>query len=97
MASTYKKEGGKVDKKAKGVKKSVVSRDVGHDDYKDTLLNKRQMRHSMNTIRSDRHQIGSYKITKTSLSCFDDKRYILDDTVSSLAYGHRDICGGIGS
>ena len=46
------------------------------------------MRHKMNTIRSDHHQISSYQINKTSLSCYDDKRYILDDGITSLAYGH---------
>ena len=29
-----------------------------------------------------------HALNKIALSCFDDKRYILDDTVSSLAYGH---------
>ena len=48
------------------------------------------MRHKMNTIRSDHHQISSYQINKTSLSCYDDKRYILDDGIS-LAYGHFSI------
>ena len=42
----------------------------------------------MKTIRSDKHEIGSYNLNKVSLSCFDDKRYILDDGISSLAYGH---------
>ena len=40
----------------------------------------------MKGIRSNLHQLGTYKINKTSLSCFDDKRYILDDGVSTLAY-----------
>ena len=48
------------------------------------------MRHKMKSIRSDRHQIKSYEINKVSLSPFDDKRYILDDGISSLAYGHKD-------
>ena len=42
----------------------------------------------MKTIRSDHHIVSSYEINKTSLSCFDDKRYILDDRISSYAYGH---------
>ena len=42
----------------------------------------------MRTIQSDHHQISSYQINKTSLSCYDDKRYILDDGITSLAYGH---------
>ena len=33
----------------------------------------------MKTIRSNNHQLGSYGLNKVSLSCFDDKRYILDD------------------
>ena len=49
------------------------------------------MRHEMNTIRSDHHQISSYQINKISLSCYDDKRYILHDGISSLAYGHFSI------
>ena len=42
----------------------------------------------MRTIRSEYHQISSYQINKVSLSPFDDKRYILDDGISSYAYGH---------
>ena len=48
------------------------------------------MRHKMKSIRSDFHQIKSYEINKISLSSFDDKRYILDDGITSLAYGYRD-------
>ena len=46
------------------------------------------MFHKMKSIRSDSHQLGSYEINKVSLSCFDDKRYILNDGISSYAYGH---------
>ena len=42
----------------------------------------------MNTIRSQNHQLGSYEINKVSLSCFDDKRYILENGIKSYAYGH---------
>ena len=28
---------------------------------------------------------------KKSLSAFDDKRYILDDGINTLPYGHKDI------
>ena len=30
-------------------------------------------------------------VYKISLSCFDDKRYVLDDDVNTLAYFHKDI------
>ena len=49
------------------------------------------MRHNMRTIRSEYHQISSYQINKVSLSPFDDKRYILDDGISSYAYGQQKI------
>ena len=52
---------------------------------------KKQMHHKIKTIRSQRHQLGSYEINKVSLSCFDDKRYIHDNGTSSYAYGHYKI------
>ena len=85
---SYTKVDGSGGKTAKGVKKSVVRKDVKHENYKDTLFKQQHMRHTMRAIRSDRHQLYSYELNKTSLSCFDDKRYILDDGVHTLAYGH---------
>ena len=75
-------------KTAKGVKKNVIQKDISHSNYLDCLQNNQIMRHKMRTIRSDRHVISSYQINKTSLSCYDDKRYILDDGITSLAYGN---------
>ena len=45
------------------------------------------MRHKMKGLRSKLHQVSSYEYNKISLSCYDDKRYILDDGITSLAYG----------
>ena len=73
---------------AKGIKKNVIKQELQHDNYKDTLFNKKQMRHTMRQIKSERHQIGSYVVDKISLSCFDDKRYIHENGVTSYAYGH---------
>ena len=53
--------------------------------------NNKQMHHKMKTIRSENHQLGSYEINKVSLSCFDDKRYIHEDGITSYAYGHKNI------
>ena len=30
--------------------------------------------------------MGTYDVCKIPLSCFDDKRYLLDDGINSLAY-----------
>ena len=76
-------------KTAKGIKKNVIKNDIKHENYKQTLLENKQMYHKMKTIRSQNHQLGSYEINKVSLSCFDDKRYILDNGHESYAYGHH--------
>ena len=62
-----------------------------HKEYVDVLFNKKVIRHKMKRILSERHSIGSYVLNKISLSCYDDKRFILDDGIDSLAYGHKDI------
>ena len=42
----------------------------------------------MRTIRSDHHNVYTYEMNKIALSAFDDKRWVLEDGVSTLAYGH---------
>ena len=43
----------------------------------------------MKRIQNKKHKSGTYEIDKISLSCFDDKRYVLDDRIPSLAYFHK--------
>ena len=45
----------------------------------------------MKRIQSKLYRIGTYDVCKISLSCFDDKRYVLDDGVNTLAYFYKDI------
>ena len=75
-------------KTAKGVKKNVIKRDLDPSDYLACLQNNTVRQHKMRTIRSDHHVVSSYQINKTSLSCFDDKRFILDEGKPSYVYGH---------
>ena len=42
------------------------------------------MRHRMKRIQSRLNKIGTYDVCKISLSCFGNKRYILDDGINSL-------------
>ena len=77
-------------KKAKGLTKNVV-KNRGDKEFVDVLFNKKMMRHKMKRIQSKLHRIGTYDVCKTSLSCFDDKRYILDDGINSAACFHKDI------
>ena len=43
----------------------------------------------MSMIRSKSHNVSTYEINKISLSFYDDKRYMLNDGINTLAYGHR--------
>ena len=58
-------KGGKI---AKGIKKNVIKNYIKHEDYKNVLLNNKQLHHKMKTIRSQKRQLGSYEINKISLS-----------------------------
>ena len=44
----------------------------------------------MKRIQAKKHIIGTYEIDEISLSCFDDKRYVLDNGVNTLAYFYKD-------
>ena len=85
---SYIKDNQKVGKTAKGIKKNIIKNNIKHEDYKNVLINNKQIHHTMKTIRSSKHQLGSYEINKVSLSCFDDKRYIANDGINSFSYGH---------
>ena len=82
-------DGGEI-KKAKEVNKNVF-KSIRHEEYIDVLFNKQMMRHKMKRIQSKLHIIRICDVYKIYLSCFDDKRYILNDGINSLAYFHKDI------
>ena len=48
------------------------------DEFKGTLFNKKLLRHKMRRIQSKKHKHGTYEINKILLSCFDDKKFVLD-------------------
>ena len=60
------------------------------NEFKDVLFNKKIIKHKMKRIQDKKHKIGTYEINKISLSCFDDKRQVLDDGIDTLAYFHKD-------
>ena len=77
---------GEENKRVKGVKKNVVKK-------KNLLIfffNKKLRRH-MKRIQSKLHRIETYDVWKLSSSCFDDKRYVLDDGIYILAFFDKDI------
>ena len=64
------------------------------DKFKYSLCNEKIIRNTMKRIQSKKHKLGFYEIDKISLSCFDDKRYVLDDGIYTLAYFHKDSVTG---
>jgi hypothetical protein len=83
--------GGSDHKRAKGVKRQVVKSTLNHQDYVDILRGKTYRYDDMRLIRSQLHNLYTVNLRKKSLAAFDDKRYILADGVTTLAYGHRRI------
>ena len=81
---SMKKIDGKESNTAKGV--SIATE---FDKFKDVLFNEKIIRDKIKRIQSKKHKLGTYEISKISLSCFDNKRYILDDGIYTLAYFHK--------
>ena len=77
---------GKESNTAKGV--NIASE---FNEFKETLFNKRIIRHKLRRIQSKKHKMGIYEINKISLLCFDDKRFVLNDGIHTPAYFHKDL------
>ena len=75
-------------KKLKGIKKNVVKKKIHFEHYKDCLISGRDHYARMVTFRSKLHVVDTVEQIKKSLSRFDDKRFILDDGISTRALGH---------
>lgn len=74
-------------KVAKGVKKSIIKKDLKFESYVECLNQNVSLEHSFKNIRSASHSVFTWDQRKVSLSPFDDKRYLVD-MVRSLPYGH---------
>ena len=85
---SYKMFEGKEEKKCKGIKKPVIKKNISFDDYKECLFSEKPQMWQMNVIRNRKHEIFSETVNKIALSANDDKRIILDDKISTLAFGH---------
>lgn len=76
----------------KGIKKQALKNKIKHSDYTRCLFGKdlkdKQQLVQFNLIRSEKHQLYTYSLNKVGLSCYDDKRYLLEDGITSLSYGH---------
>ena len=82
---SIKKTDGRESSTAKGVNITTE-----FNEFEDVLLNKKIIRHKMKRIQAKKHKIGTYETVEISLSCSDDKRFVLDDGIHTLAYFHKD-------
>ena len=57
--------------------------------FKNMLFKKKIMTH-MVRIQAKNHKLGTYEINKISLSYFDDKRFVFNNGIHTLAYFHKD-------
>ena len=80
---------GKENKQGKGINR-VITKNIKHTEYLDILFSSKIIRHKMERIQSKQHKTGTYDVHKISLSCFDDKKYMLDDGINNLTYFHKD-------
>ena len=71
--------------------KNLTRKNIKHGEYKNKLFNKQQIYHKMKTIRSTNYLLGCFKLSKLSLKCFDDKRYIHEHGITSYTCRHYKI------
>ena len=69
----------------------MIKKSITHEDYKTCLFTGKEQLRKMNVIRSYDHEIYTEEVIKVALSADDDKRYILEDGIHTLAWGHYKI------
>ena len=88
---SYKMDEGKENKRCKGIKKAVIEKSIRHEDYKNCLETGKEQLRRQNIIRSYEHVLYTEEVNKVALSSADDKRYLLNDSFDTLAWGHYKI------
>ena len=73
---------------AKGIKESVKRAHLRHSQYVDALKTLSTYNVQQNLLKSKKHTIYSISIKKVGLNAFDDKRWICQDGIHTLAHGH---------
>ena len=77
-----------VDIKGKGLTDTVRKQQLTIESFEKCLTQHVSHSVTQHTIRSDHHNLFSYKMEKIGLSASDDKRWIQDDGISTFAHVH---------
>ena len=88
---SFKMFEGEETKKCKGIKKSVVKKNITHEDYKKCLFTGDVQLREMSVIRSYKHVVYAEVVNKIALCSIDDKRYIQEGQTDTLALQHYKI------
>lgn len=79
-------------KRAKRVKKCVVSKKITFDDYLTCIKEHCTLTRYQSTIRSIKHDVFTIQQKKIALNPADDKRYLIKpNRIDTLAWGHHKI------
>lgn len=76
-----------VTKKAKGINKQVVKKNITHDNYKEALFDSKVFHHENVKLGSTLHEINTTVVTKKSLDSTNTKR-VYESPERSYAIGH---------
>ena len=68
-----------------------VSTKYSHDQFKECLMKSERMKANFKRIGSNKHQIHTIDVEKWGLNPYSDKRYYIQDSFDTLAYGHNRI------
>ena len=79
---------------AKGIQ-YAVAKNLTHEQYLQQLNNPHENRLVNRRIGPKLHRLYSIQTNKRGLCSFDDKRVILEDGISTMAYGHYKITGDV--
>lgn len=81
------KDGG--DRRAKGISKQTTKRELTHDKYERCVTGEKIGRVRQVRIGSTKHQLYTIAEYKQSLDAFDSKRWLCEDGITTLPYGHH--------
>ena len=69
----------------------MIEKEITHEHYKEALFGRKQFLQKMKILRNEGREMYGMSMNKISISPFDTKRWIADDGVQTLVYGHKDI------
>ena len=83
----YLIEDGSEHKKAKGIKKCIIKRQLMFENYKDSLFNHKIILKSQQIFKSDHHKVYTEDVNKIALSSNDNRRIQTFDKVTTYPHG----------